>query len=389
MGNDWCAVQLAEYKEFKERYSPIGLWSHRFPKTSPLVPLLFQYHYPEHRRKQNVPFGYWYGDPIHTLIQLAGAVCLFENYWTSLPNGIGAPNIKYKLSEAEQFSGFLFELLVAIDSKLYKYRDCQVEPLFFDPRTVEGGADIFIRKGDNEIAIQCKTRSPLSALAMSFDIFQYIFGRFYKLVQDTGHSYKFTMNLNDKFELGDIDDLLTLLNSAIKSGLQIPMHSGDPLYQVELSRLDVPINGISESDIKRLLSRDRANLFCEIGGFNAAQGDATRFNRIAICSVSARQAESLEESVIRIVRQAASETQVSCPLTLAIHFYGQFRFEDYLRNPTNRSRLRRRIDATLKSYPRVKSVNVSSNRQEYASLPSGAQLIRTQYLEIQSRYFEA
>lgn len=389
LGNEWCQTQLAEYKEFASKYSPTGLWSHRLPKTSPIVPLLFQYHYPAHGRKQGSPLGYWYGDPIHTLIQLASAICLFEDYWACLPNDMGAFNIKYKLSQADQFNGFLFELLVAIDSKFYKYRDCEVEPIFFDPRTVEGGADIVIHRAESKIAIQCKTRSPLSALNMPFDIFQYIFGCFYRLVQDSGHSYEFTLRLNEKLEAADIDNILALLTSTVRSGLQIPMHSPKSHYQVKLSRMDVPVIGLSESDIQSLLDRDEANLFCEVAGFNPGEGDATRFNRIALCSVSATKVESLEQSIIRILRQAAGQAKVRCPLVLAIHFYGQIRFEDYLRNPTNRNRLRRRIDAILKSYPMIKSINVSSNRQEYASLPSEAQLLRTQYLEIDNSYFRA
>lgn len=388
LGEAWCKTQLAEYKEFTDKYSPTGLWSHRFPTTSPIVPLLFQYHYPKYRRRQPMPLGYWYGDPIHILLQLAGAICIFEDYWARLPRDMGASNIKYKLSNADQFNGFLFELLVGIDSKLYRYKDFEVEPLFFDPRTVEGGADIIIRKEAKELAIQCKTRSPLSALDMSFDIFQYVFGCFYRLVQDSGHSYKFVLNLNTKLELSEVDELLDLLNSAVRSGLQIPRHKRNSSYQVELSRLDIPISGLSESNIREILRRDTANLFCEVGGLNPNQGDATAFNRIAVFSVSARESPSLEETIIHIVGHAAGEARVSCPLILAIHLYVNTRWEDYLRNPSNQTRLRRRVDTILKSYPGIKYINVSSNRQEYTNLPAGEQLIQTQYLEITNHYYK-
>lgn len=387
LGDDWCALQLAQYKEFRENYSPKDLWSHRPPTTSPIVPLLFHHECAKYRGSQPL-LGYWYGDPIHYLKQLACSIFMFEDYWARLPNNIGVGNIQYKLCNAEQFNGFVFELLVAVDSKFYKYRDCEVEPLFFDPRTVEGGADIVIRKGADEMAIQCKTRSPLSALDMSFDIFQYIFGCFYRLIRDSGHSYKLDLNLNHKLESADIEGLLDLLNSAVKSGLQLPRHPRNSSYDVKLSRLDIPLSGLSMGAINGLLIQDRANLFVEIAGFNPHQKNATSFNRIAICSVSASRYESLEDSVIRIVTQAAREARVDSPLILAIHLYGYIKWEDYLRNPTNRKRLRQRLDSVLKSYPRVKYVNVSSNRQEYADLPSGAQLVQTPHVRISNHYFK-
>lgn len=122
LGNDWCADELAKYKGFRERYSPTDLWSHRFPTMSPIVPLLFQYEYPDYRKSQTSPLGHWYGDPIHYLRQLAGSIFMFEDYWSKLPNDRGIDNIRFKLSEPGQFSGFVFEILVAIDSK---QRSCQ------------------------------------------------------------------------------------------------------------------------------------------------------------------------------------------------------------------------------------------------------------------------
>lgn len=383
----WCETQLAEYKEFVENHSPVGLWSHRFPTVSPIVPLLFQYHNPEYRRKQEAPLGYWYGDPIHTLKQLAGQVFLFEEYWSSLPNNIGVSNIKYRLRTADKFDGFLFELMVATDSKLNRYKNHDVEPLFFDPRTEEGGADILLRKERERLAIQCKSRSPFAALNMSFDIFQYIFGCFYRLVQDSGHSYRLTLDLSNRLQTSDAGKIINFLTSTVKSGLNVPKHSIDSSYQIELARLNILINGITESEINRLLHKDPANLFCGIGGLNPGQGDATVFNRIAVFSVSARQAESLETSIIKIIRRAASEANVDSPLILAIHFYGHIKVEDYLRHASNRNRLRRKVDTVLKSFPSIKYVNVSTNRQEYVTLLGGEQLVQTQYLEITNHFY--
>ncbi len=388
LGDDWCKNQLADYKEFRENCSPTDLWSHRPPKTSPIVPLL--YHHENFKdRGDQPPLGHWYGDPIHYLKQLASAVFMFEDYWSQLPANMGVSNIQYKLTHADQFNGFVFELLVAVDSKLSTYKDYEIEPIFFDPRAAEGGADIIIRKGTEEISIQCKTRNPLAALDMSFDMFQYVFGCFYRLVLDSGYNYRITLNVRRKLENTDIDRLMNLFSGAVKTGLEIPKHIEDNAYDIELSRLNIPIEGVSLGKINRLLAKDKANLFTEIGGFNPHKRKAKSFNRIALLSVSASQHESIEESVVNIVKRAASEARVSSPLILAIHLFRYIEWETYLRNVANQKSLDSKLDPILKSYPNIKSVNVSSNSQQYVDVPDGAQLLRTSYLPIPNKYFAA
>lgn len=387
LGNEWCSAEIAEYREFREKYSPKDLWSHRLPASSPIVPLLYQHEYVNHRRNHPDPLGYWYGDPIHLLRQLSASIFFFEDYWSKLPNDIGVNNIRYKLSTPAQFNGFLFELIVAVDSKLNRYKDYEVEPLFFDPRTIEGGADIVLRKGVEEIAIQCKTRSPVSSLDMPFDLFHYLFGCLHRLVQDSGYSYKMGINLKQKIEIDDVDAILRQLKTVIASGLEITKFRKDSSFDIELSRLDIPLGGLSKAQVAERLEQDRANLFTEIGGYNPYQANASTFTRIALLSVSSTKYESLGRSIVRMVKQAANETRVNSPLILAIHLYGFVKWEDYLRNPTSRQRLRRGLDTILKSYPRIKYVNVSSNRQEYIHQPTGAEFLETPYLEITNQYF--
>lgn len=237
------------------------------------------------------------------------------------------------------------------------------------------------------MAIQCKTRNPLAALDMSFDMFQYVFGCFYRLVRDSGYSYRITLNVRRKLENADIDRLMNLFSGAVKTGLEIPKHIEDNAYDIELSRLNIPIEGISLGKINRLLAKDKANLFTEIGGFNPHKRKAKSFNRIALLSVSASQHESIEESVVNIVKRAASEARVSSPLILAIHLFRYIEWGTYLRNVANQKRLHLRLDPILKSYPKIQSVSISSNRQQYVDIPDGAELLRTPYLRIPNNYF--
>ena len=90
---DWCDQELEKYREFQEKYSPFGMWSHRHPTTSPIVPLLFQFRHPESRGHQSIPLGYWYGEPILYLVELASSIFSFEEFWSRLPNNRGINNI--------------------------------------------------------------------------------------------------------------------------------------------------------------------------------------------------------------------------------------------------------------------------------------------------------
>ena len=389
LGDQWCADQLAAYEEFRAQYSPSDLWSHRLPTVSPIVPLLFQHEYVDQRRIQPNPLDYWYGDPIHYLGELASHIFMFEDFWSKLPNSKGVGNIRYKLSEPSQFHGFMFELLVSADSKLNRYRDYNVEPLFFDPRTTKGGADIVLRKGTEEVAIQCKTRSPFSALDMPFDLFHYLLGCFSRLVQDTTYSYKLSLNLNGKLWISHIEELLKLLSSSMKLGLVIPRHSPDPVYYVEFSRLDIPINGLSNSAISKLLDADRGNLFSGLGGLNPNQRNAITFSRIGLCSISSTTCPSLGEYVIKTVAEAAAEAQVTNPLILTLYLYGYRRLESDLEDPADLDSLKERLDGVFRAHPRIKCVNIASSKQEYANLTSGAKQTRTPYLVINNPHFAA
>lgn len=257
LGDQWCTEQVAEYKEFYEQHSHPDMWSHRLPIMSPIVPLLFQHQYESRRKIQASPLGYWYGDPIYYLRHLATSVFMFEDYWSKLPNKNGVSNIQFKLTEAGQFNGFQFELLVALDAKLWTFKDYSMKPIFFDPTSGKGGPDIVLQKGTEKIAIQCKTRSPSAATDMPFELFQYFFGCFSRIVYDSGYSYKLSLNLKRKLDFGDTCKLVTKVSSAVKVGIELPSHSINSSYDLKLARMDVPISGLSQAKVQEILDKDR------------------------------------------------------------------------------------------------------------------------------------
>lgn len=384
LGKVWCDQELEEYREFQEKYSPVGMWSYRHPTTSPIVPLLFQYKHPEFREHQGIQLGYWYGEPVLYLVELASSIFSFEEFWSNLPNNRGANNIKYKLTNASQFSGFAYELLVAVGYR-YKYSDYVIEPLFFDPNTSKGIPDIVLRKDDDEITIQCKTRSPSSANIMSFEEFQNFFGHFFKFIQDSNSSYKLSLKIKESLDIERIDQLLELLRSAVVSNLELPKHSISDSCEVRLKRLNIPIRGLTESDLNRIVEKDTGNLYAEIGG---AGSKGSAVTKVALCSVSANHQKSVEEWVAEIVEDAAKSAQVKSSLVISVHLYHYIHWESYLNNQNNSRRIEGRLSPIFRAHPRIKYVNISSNRQEFFNFSEKETMLRTQYVEFANPFFK-
>ena len=386
LGRDWCEQELEKYREFQEKYSPVGMWSHRPPTTSPIVPLLFQYRHPESREHQAIPLGYWYGEPIRYLVELAGSIFSFEEFWSKLPNNRGVNNIKNKLTYAPQFSGFAYELLVAVGYRSNnEYSDYNIEPLFFDAKTSKGIPDIILRKGDDEIAIQCKTRSPLSANIVSFEVFQYLFGCFFRFIQDSNSTYKLSLKIIESLDIKKIDQLLAHIRSAVISNLELPKHTINNSCEVWLKRLNIPVRGLTESDLGKILEKDNGNLYAEIGG-SGTRGSAV--TKVAWCSVSANNQKSVAERVAEIVEDAAKNASGKSPLVVSVHLYQYIHWESYFKNPNNSRRIEEKLNSIFQAYPRIKYVNISSNRQEFFDYSERETMLRTQYVEFVNPVFK-
>jgi len=386
LGTNWCDQELEKYGEFQEKYSPFGMWSHRHPTTSPIVPLLFQYRHPESRKHQAIPLGYWYGEPILYLVELASSIFSFEEYWARLPSDRGINNIRYKLTHASQFSGFVYELLVAVGYRSNSdYSGYDIEPLFFDPQTSQGIPDIVLRKDNDKIAIQCKTRSPSSANIMSFEEFQYLFGRLFRLIQDSNNSYRLILKLRERLNIGRIDQLIGLFRSAVVSNLELPKHTVDNSCDIWLKRLNIPISGLTESNLKKMVEKDTGNLYAEIGGSGSKGSTVTK---VAWCSISSSHQKSAAEWVAEIVEDSAKNAEGKSPLVISVHLYQYIHWESYLNNPNNLSRIKEGLSPILQAHPRIKYVNISSNRQEFFDFSEEETMLRTQYVEFANPFFK-
>jgi len=385
LGKKWVESQMAEYRAFREESSPVDLWSHRHALTSPIIPLLFHYYNSEYIRKQITPFGHWYGDPLESIRRLADDICSFEGYWSLMPKHLLENHFKFKLSNTQQFNNFLFELLVAKDCT-QEYKDRDVHLLFFDPAAVKGAPQIVLRRGYEEMDVYCRTIVAVSSPSMSLDMFQYLFGCFYRLVQDSPHNYKLAINLKQEPTVADIDDLLRVLKNGINNdsgGVLKDMR--DPTYHVEIFKLTTPMDGLTSTDIMSLLAKDAGNHFVEIGGCNPKGGG--KATRVAICSVSGGETKPYGEYITDTVKKAASETESINARILNVHARRHVGWGDYLAESTARIRLRQVLGDVLLQHPHIKYVRLFSNRQEFVTLPSDAVRVDIKDLEISNSAF--
>jgi len=385
LGKRWVDSQLEEYQSFRQQHSPVDLWSHRHPTTPPIIPLLFHYHHPDHITKQYTPFGHWYGDPIEPLRRLADDIYSFEGYWSLMPKHLLENHFKFKLSNSEQFDRFLFELLVAKDCRR-EYKDRDVHLLFFDPAAVKGAPQIVLRRGYEEVDVYCRTIVAVSSPSMSLDVFQYLFGCFYRLVQESPYNYKLAINLRQPPTVADVDGLLAVLRPVVESGSGgVLKDMRDPVYDVELFKLNTPVDGLTSTDIKGLLAKDTGNHFVQIVGCNPKGG--SKAIKVAICSISGGKTKPYADYIIDTVKRAASETETISTRILAVHARRYVGWGDYLADSTTRVRLRQVLDTILAQHPNIKYVRLFSNIQEFVTLPSDAGRVDIKDLEIPNRAF--
>jgi len=295
------------------------------------------------------------------------------------------------LTKADLFNGFIFELLVADDSKTNRYVDYEIIPQFFNPKSTRGSADIILKKGDIERAIQCKTINPLASAQMSFDMFQYLFGLIYRLVCDTGYSYKICIELKGKLTVTDIHSIWeSSIEPAISSGIHIPKTTINPSYNIKLDRLNIPLTGISKKEVSILFNAEKANLYSEVGAYPSGISGSSKYNKIALFYISASRYEPIEKTILRVAKQTAKIADVDCPLIIAIHLYQGTALHSYLNEIAQKVEFKRNINRFFQAPNgrNVESIDISSNKQVYENRGTNLVALRTEGVSLVNPFFE-
>jgi hypothetical protein len=181
-GSEWINEQLVAYDTFRKAYSPEGIWSHRPPEMSPVIPLVYWSSREPDTPTTEVPVGYWIGEPKSILGRLFAKLMDFQDYLEALPEDRGLKNLRYCLRSPTRFASFEHELRTA---STYKMRTpYEVEPCFLDAKSKRGEPDIVLRRGGQQFNVQCKVMDPSASSTVSYELFQYLSGRLGRVCQD-------------------------------------------------------------------------------------------------------------------------------------------------------------------------------------------------------------
>lgn len=382
-GRSWIDSELESFSRFRLENSPKDLWSHRRPKTSPLIPLVYAYRNPS-RHYQEFSLGYWFGDPIIQLAQIAEQIFLFEDYWDNLPDGRGKNNIqKLLLRRASRFSGFIHELTVATHFAMQQ--DVEVEPAFFDPSSNDGEPDIWVSQGKEKIGIQCKSRSPIDAMDLSFDGFQYLAGLFIRLVEDGTRNLRLEFSVNQKLTNEIVNGIGKQIKGLVNDNLALPWSTKQAKYGLGIQEIDTLGQEISEKLVARFVNDAKANNFVFGAGVNCSSPKGTCKN-IAIVSVTGTKPLDFIPWVVQTARKAAASSPANTPMILALHEFGTIDFTKVV-NQAAGSEIEQQLKSTFSKHTNVHSLSISCDYRAYSDAGSQGSAPQIPHVDCPNPYF--
>ncbi len=382
LGEEWVSSGIKEYEHFRLMHSPEGMWAHRHPHTPTVIPLLHSQFTPRPPRDLSLGHTAKYLEPSILLEHLVTAIYAFEGYWSTMPAKVFSHHLKTKLSTADQYSEFLHQLLMAADLKT-RYPEHDLHLLFLDPETDRDGPQMTLRKGMENMDVHCKSTSALARSGLSFDLAQYVFGCFCRMVQDSRYSYRMALRLKQEPAPGEIDTVLDLLRPAIRGGWQLLKQTETPSFSIDLFKMDTLYEGLSLTEMNALLAKESGDLFVHIAGFTPQR--ERKPDRLAIFSISKGEYQPFESEIETMVSEAAESAKT--PSIIACHLHRFIGWGEFLGNPTIRLSLRQKMEDMFSVYPNIVYVGIYSNRQELVALPCDAQRVDVQHLEIPNKSF--
>jgi hypothetical protein len=383
-GSAWMTEQLAKYSTFRQAKSPNGHWSHRPPSMSPVVPLVYWGSREPYLPTNEMPMGYWYGEPKSILGHLATMIVEFSDYWKSLPNNLGLNNIRWFLRTPGRFASFEHEIRTASTYRVKTpYR---VEPKFFDPSSVRGEPDIVLTKDGNRFNVQCKTMDPTQSSDVPFDLFEYLVGCVGRLCQDyDSHGYLtiyLEESLNKPLIRKDMDYVIKAVSELLEQGGRggggVSCPGGKFTFKSSPSKKSFPQHLWSQFTMWHdgYLFRDRRIL---------PYGEH-RQSALA-CSIMSRKFPSFKSYVYPVLEEVARDAPKTAPLIICLHLYPPVPVYDYRRNPAVQKRVIPSLEKFFERNRHVCLVLISSNAQLPMPISNTKQTIMTPAWEVESQYW--
>jgi hypothetical protein len=382
-GSAWMTEQLAKYSAFRQTSSPNGHWSHRPPMMSPVIPLVYWGSRELYLPTNEMPMGYWFGEPKSILGHLATMLIEFSDYWKSLPKNIGLKNIRWFLRTPGRFASFEHEIRTA--STYMVQTPYQVEPRFFDPGSGRGEPDIVLTKNGKKFNVQCKAMDPTKSSDVPFDLFEYLVGCIGRLCQDYDcHGY-LTMHLqealNKSLAKTDMDYVIDIVRELLKGGGKAASGvcpGGKFTFNSSPSKKSFPQHLWSQFTMWQgsYLFRERRTI----------RSGEHRKSAVA-CSVMGGKFPSFESYLYPKLEEAARDAPKTDPLIICLHLYPPVPVYDYQRNSAVQKRVIPALERFFERNRHVCLILISSNAQLPIPLSSTKQTILTPAWEVESQYW--
>lgn len=383
-GSAWMTEQLARYTAFRQAKSPSGHWSHRPPSMSPIVPLVYWGSHEPYVPTNEMPMGYWYGEPKSILGRLATMLSEFSSYWRKLPNNRGLNNIRWFLRSPSRFASFEHEIRTA--STYMARTPYQVEPRFFDPSSSPGEPDIALTKDNKRFNVQCKVMDPTKSSDVPFDLFQYLVGCVGRTCQDHGTHGFLTVRLDENltkplvrhdmdYVVDKVSDILESGNNAAGTAL---CPGGKLTFKAMSSKKSFPPHLWSQTSMWQdgYLFRERRMI---------PNGDE-RPSAVA-CTIEGGKIPSFESYIYPKLEEAAKEAVKTEPLIICLHLYPPAPVHDYEITPGVQKRVIPALQDFFTRHRHVCLVLISSNAQFPLPVSTTMQTILTPAYEVESQHW--
>ncbi|MFC2017698.1 hypothetical protein ACFLTQ_00130 [Chloroflexota bacterium] len=383
VGREWLDRSLTEYSIFRERFSLLSRWWHRFPDVSPIVPLIY-WAQPGPRYELDKPFGMWQGDPSGILYRLIAAIVEFQDYWQILPNNIGLKNLQDKLYSSKRFYGFRHEISLATHLKNWGYN---IEPYFFNPSVEKGSADIIVKDGNKTYDVQCKARNPSAAYALPYEAFLYFAGRWARLVSDSGMSYSLILKLRKKVNQSRIDQLLDSLALLLSENSIPSRNTKNDFWDAEILEIGYGSEQTAPESLADLtLSRSGVMLYSDMELLRPRSENIPPL--VSDCRIIVPRRPEIEDHIFSTAEHAAAAHSGVNPLIISVNLYQEMDISEYLNSPKVVPRYYSWCSRFFSKYPSVAMLLFSTGYDKYFQRDEPHFALGKKYLVVESPNFE-
>ena len=383
VGQTWLENQLRRYKAFRDRYSPPSRWWHRSPDVSPIIPLVF-WARPGPRIGLDAPFGVWRGDPTGILARFLASIVEFKSYWDQLPKELVQSHLRDALRHSGRFFGLRHELRLATHIKGSGY---YTEPLFFNPVSEKGGADIAIRDGNRIYDVQCKARNPSIATCLPYDVFQFLGGSWVRLVKDSGRSYFLFLNVKQKIDKTGANRLLDRVRPLVQTSLTTSGRLESDDWDIQLIEVGYGPGKVSPEKLREMaLTEAERTLYTELELITAAS-KSSGSPYIAGFHVVGDKRHGIEHYVYSTAELAAKSHVGNNPLIISVNLYQEVDMNVYMNGPSVSAGYEVWKKRFFLKYPKVTMLILSANYDRYLPTDGVNFALGTKYLLEESPYW--